>query len=803
MAGTEPRSTLAAALQAGDRFAERYRIEALLGRGGMGTVYRAFDEAVDETVALKTLDHYASADSKQLDRFKREVRLARRVTHQNVARTYDLGAFAGWHFLTMEYIEGRSLRGWITDGLEIPAALDLSIQIAAGLSAAHQAGIVHRDLKPSNVMIDIGGRAVITDFGVARMAHEQTAAQTGGLLGTPAYMAPEQVEGRSVDGRTDLYALGLILVEMLSGRRAFEGENPFSVAMARLRVDTPDLRSMPNIPATLLEPLERAVTREPDERFPSVAEFAEVLARARQEFGESTAVWDLRRDGRTSEEGDDPNRTHTSVEHLPTSAASRSMTSLGNHTSVSGRLRALAILPFRYRGPSDSEYVAEALFDELTDLLAMSRGLRVSGTGVTSRFANDGNRDIRAIGQELGVDVVVDGTIQVAGPKLRVAARLFDVDGGFQVWNERFDGALADVFELQDKLAKRIAEALRVELEVLDYSELTDAEAVENYMRARRAQVKWRLRGEGGAIHHFRKVLERVPVFRPAIAGLAVACMRAWFVPVPGDPVDRAAEAEAAVARALAEAPDFPETRTAAATWAMHLGDYKQAVEHLRAALRIAPTCALAHEYLGRLQMEVGRISRATSHIELAAELDPEFRWSMAEIARSRAMHGDLQGYHAIMGPLLIDDDRHRATTLLVEVRVGSWIRDTAMIAAALERVESSLDFEGIRPVYNLGRRLLAPYDPAGLATELEQALALTEHRRTRTLLHQLAAEQAAFHGDHEGALAWLRKAADLVLIDVDWLDHCALFDPLREDPRFSALRVEVKRRGEPITLGA
>jgi serine/threonine protein kinase/tetratricopeptide (TPR) repeat protein len=809
MADTESRSS-AAPLQIGDRFADRYKIEAVLGRGGMGTVYRAFDDAVGETVALKTLDHYASADAGQVERFKREVRLARRVTHQNVARTYDLGAFEGRHFLTMEFIDGRSLRGWIVDGLSVAAALDVAIQMAAGLSAAHQAGIVHRDLKPGNVMIDVNRRAVITDFGIARMAHEQTAGHTGGLLGTPAYMAPEQVEGRPADARTDLYALGLILIEMLSGERAFSGDNPFSLAMARLRVDVPDLRALPKVPELLLDTIERAVQREPDKRFASVAEFATGLVAARQELGEETAVWSS---GRDTEEGAvtlDPNRTHTSIHGL--AAPTRSGTFVGPSTgpnmgtntgsaTTANKLRALAILPFRYHGPSDSEYVAEALLDELTDLLAMTRGLRVSGSGVTSRFTSVGNRDPRAIGQELGVEVVVDGTVQLAGARLRVAARLFDVNGGFQLWNERFDGTLADVFELQDKLAKRIAEALRVKLEVLDYAALTDAEAVESYMRARRGQAKWRLRGSEGAIHHFRKVLERVPSFRPAIAGLAVACMRAWFVPVAGDPVNRAAEAEAAVERALAEAPEFPETQTAAATWAMHLGDYAAAVEHLRTALRVAPTCAVAHEYLGRLQMEIGRVDRAVTHLELAAELDPAYRWSLAEIARSLVMHGDVQGYREIIERLQKDDDGHRPTILLVEVRVGAWLDDRAMINAALDRVASALDIEGIRPVYNFGRRLLEPYDPALVAADLAQSLALTEHRRTRTLLHQLAAEQAAFHGDLEGALAWLREAADIVLVDLDWLDHCPLFQRLRSDPRFVALRAEVKRRGEPIAL--
>jgi serine/threonine-protein kinase len=211
----------------------------------------------------------------------------------------------------------------------------------------------------------------------------------------------------------------------------------------------------------------------------------------------------------------------------------------------------------------------------------------------------------------------------------------------------------------------------------------------------------------------------------------------------------------------------------------------------------------VAHEYLGRLQMEVGRVDRAASHLELAAELDAAYRWSLAEIARSRAMHGNVQGYREIMERLQKDDDGHRPTILLVEVRVGAWLRDLGMIGAALDRVASALDVEGIRPVYTFGRRLLEPYDPALVAEDLARHLALTEHRRTHTLLHQLAAEQAAFHGDLEGALAWLRKAADIVLVDIDWLDHCPLFVPLRSDPLFVALRAEVKRRGEAIAVAS
>ncbi|PRQ02552.1 Serine/threonine-protein kinase PknL [Enhygromyxa salina] len=822
----------------GKLFADRYEIEALLGRGGMGSVYRALDREVGEVVALKTLDIYA-ADDKAVERFRREVRLARRVTHRNTARTYDLGEHGGLRFLTMEYVEGHSLRAWLARRPRPLAAVEVTLQVAAGLQAAHEAGVIHRDLKPSNIMIEASGRVVITDFGIARTSEAEGQSQTGGVLGTPAYMAPEQVEGKPVDPRTDVYALALILVEMLTGKLPFSGGNVFAVAMARLNPELPELRASGRIPEPLIGPIERALCRDPEGRFRSAAAFARALERVRELLGDQTLAgaelggW---QDADDWAPASDPAETlaslaesgvgelgggdaaeaptqHSIAEDSPLRSSSATQltatsertglrlpmptTSAGPRTGA----RALAVLPFRYRGPADSDFIADALLDELTDVLSMTRGLKVTSSGATARLTSAGDRDPRSLGTELGVELVVDGTIQLAGERLRIAARMLDVDSGFQLWNERFDGQLEDVFELQDKMGKRIAEALRVELEIFEHRELADVEAIESYLRARQAKIKWRLRGPDGAVTHYRAVLERAPGFKPAMAGLALACMRAWFMPEDerDADIDWAGVAKAAVEHAMAEAPNFAETQIAAASWAVQGGFYREAAAHLREALRIAPTSALAHEYLGRLQTEAAHPELGISHLELALSLDPGLHWCLADLARYKALRGDYDGYTELMDQLLTQTERHHATAQLMQMRVGAWRRDAARVREALAQLDPDSSDEGARTIRQYGPPLLGPYDPEALEQEHAMMLSVVKNGRLRTFMHQLFAEQAAFHGDRERAVAHLHEAGQLVLVDLDWLDNCPLFDDLRHDPRFVTLRAKVRARCEQI----
>jgi serine/threonine protein kinase/tetratricopeptide (TPR) repeat protein len=775
----------------GDAFAGRYEIQKLLGRGGMGSVYRVHDREVAEVIALKLLDA-SMATPEAIERFRREVRLARRVTHRNAARTYDLGEHQTWRFLTMEYVDGESLRTYI--GRSRPSAaraLDFAKQMAQGLAAAHEAGVVHRDLKPANVLIERSGRVVITDFGIARALQGSDATlQTGGLLGTPAYMAPEQISGDRVEAAADLYALGLILHEMLTGRLPFTGGSPMAIALARLHQPLPDLAADPDIPAALVEVLEHCLTKEVAQRVQSAAVLAEQLEALAGELGTDSGTLGMP----TSSTSSFTPRQRTT----PLSSAAGSSMSAGTPTPPGGR--ALAVLPFRYRGPASESYVAETLSDELIDVLSTMRGLRVSGSGATARFADAGDRDPRTIGAELGVDVIVDGTVQLAGKRVRISARLLGVDSGFQLWSERYDGALEDVFELQDKMGRRIAEALRLKLEDIAHRGEAPREAIESYLRARQLARTWDWKGPTGAVAHFERCLELAPHFKPALAGHAIACLRAWFVPsLDPDEPDWEQRACEAVETALAGASELAETHLAAAIHAVQHGDYRPAAESLRQALRIAPTYAAAHEYLGRLQIEAGRASEGIRHLELAIELDPGLVYALPDIGRHFALRGALDDFDRQLARFVELSGRDATMPLtILELRVAIWYRD----AARLERTRARLR-ERIPRTHSLTPfvHVLAAeqINPEQMRTHFADVFAAARNPRFAALVRQLAAEAAAFHEQWDLAMQYIEEAAAGVLVDLDWVERCPLFDPLRARDQFETARARVRSRAEAI----
>ncbi len=785
-------------------FAERYLVETLLGRGGMGAVYRVRDRAVDEVVALKLLDLDA-ATPEAIERFRREVRLARRITHRNAVRTYDLGEWPGpkgvFRYLTMEYIDGESLHQLAARiRPSVARVIDFATQIAHGLAAMHEAGVVHRDLKPANVLIERGGRVVITDFGIARGVQASDATlNTGAVLGTPAYMSPEQVVGESIDARSDLYSLGLIVFELLTGSLPFSGATPMVVAMARLHQPLPDLSTLPAIPAGLAPVLERLLARAVEDRPASARELVdlfEAAARGLDNRDSGTLGMPPATSGSQTPSRGTPTTKPRSTLGTPTPGTPTT----GTPSLASQAPRALAVLPFRFRGPESERYVAETLSDELIDVLSTMKGLRVSGSGATARFAADADRDPRTIGKQLEVDAIVDGTVQLAGTKLRVAARLLDVASGFQLWSERYDGALEDVFELQDKMGKRIAEALRLELEHIAHRGEASAEAIEAYLKGRASFRAWDFKGPMGAIASFQTCLALAPEFKPALAGHAIACLRAWFVPrQQADEPNWGELAESAVAQALAGAPELAETHLAAAILAAHTGRYRDAAVQLQRALQIAPTYAAAHEYIGRLQLEAGRPDEGVRHLELGFTLDPSLVFALPEIARYRALRGDLDGYRREIQRYLAASGRlgDMPSTMLA-IRVASWTRDQAeldhqvagLLAASMETFSLSTFAEQL-----VNREANAET----IATMMGRVLPLARNPRFTALIHQLGAELASFHRFDDLAMHYVNEAAQGVLVDLDWLDRCPLLAPLRVRPEWVDARQLVRARAEAI----
>ncbi len=742
----------------GQLFADRYQVEQLLGRGGMGSVYRVHDRELDEHVALKLLE---AASPELITRFRREVRLARRVTHRNAARTFDLGEHGGLRFLTMELVDGESLRERHRRAppTSLTEIVDIARQIAEGLAAAHAAGVVHRDLKPANVLLERGGRVVITDFGIARTLHVagDASLQTHGALGTPAYMAPEQLAGERVGPATDSYSLGLMLHELLTGTLPFAAATPMQTALARLHEPPPALETSHGVDSRL------------------AALVAGLLARMPKD------------------------RPSASMAALALGSLAPTVNLVTSSQAIDKPTLALAVLPFTYRGPEADRYLADALADELVDLLAATEGLRLIGVGVTAKFSERRGRDPRSIGRELGVDAIVDGTAQIADGRLRVIARLIDSETGFQRWTERFDGTIGDVFELQDRLAKRIAEALRVEVEQSIHRGDASPEAIEHYLRARQLARLWRFKGEDGAVARLRRCLELAPGFRPALASYAHACVRAWFIPRKREDPDWEPLAEQAIAAALAGAPEIAETQLAAARWASYAGNHIDAARHLRQAVAIAPTYAEAHHYLGLLQLEGGRPRDGLARVELALELDPTLLLAHPSIARYHALRGDLAEYERWIARFFATKPRPSDTPVRVlQARVAGWYGDRERAGVAADELARTLGPTAQLP------KVIALF----AATKVSAATLLAPHAafapsvpnpffRATTL--QIACELALIHGHESLATDRLEELAVAPFSDLDWLERCVVLEPVHEHDAYRRCLAATRARVDAV----
>jgi eukaryotic-like serine/threonine-protein kinase len=758
----------------GSLFAGRYLLEGQLGRGGMGTVYAAFDRQLEERVALKLLDAPPGRDAAALARFRREVRLARRVTHRNAARTFDIGEHAGAHYLTMELIDGTALDQLLRHEGALPfeRAAEIARQLCSGLAAAHAAGVIHRDLKPANVLVQAQGRVVITDFGIARQIEEDARVTVNGadLVGTPAYMAPEQVAGKTIDERVDLYAVGLILFEMLTGELPFSENTPLATAVARLDREPPDPRTLAKIPDELAKLVLACLARDPDLRPSSAA----CLESALSSHASCTGEWLI--DGGSH---DTATRTRAGASKFATTAVSA---------------RGLAVLPFLYRGPPDGAYLADALTDELIDLLSMTRGLKVPSRGATAKYER--GRDPREVGQELDVTAIVDGTVQSVGDRIRISARLVDVDTGYQTWSERFDGKLEDVFDLQDRMAKRIAEMLRLRLETLAHRGEGSEEAVALYLRARACMNDFAAGGlgEDGAVALLSRCMALAPRFQPARSAYAMACINVWFFPAVVESREWASRCSDAVADALELAPDLAETHLAAARLAVHGGEYGKAAQSLRTALEIAPTYAAAHAHLGALQTEAGRIDEGLRHIRLASELDPTNLHGLFAIVRVHGLRGDIDAFESAIARMRDMGPTFTVPIGMIEMRVRAWLGDmdgATRVGAMLERTGDALALQV--PAVYLGRRPTSELDEF-LAGPMKHA-----NPRFHTLGLQIGAEACGLHGDEDRMLRLVQMAADDILVDLAWLELCPPIRGVRSRPEYAAIHDKVRQRAESI----
>jgi serine/threonine protein kinase/tetratricopeptide (TPR) repeat protein len=781
-------------------FAGRYQLLRELGRGGMGVVYRARDTMVGDEVALKTLEIGAAPSPAAVERFRREVRLARRITHPNVARTHDLGDHDGQHYLTMEYIDGHDLAVVLARAGRLTPlkAASFALQICEGLAAAHAAGVVHRDLKPANIIIEVGGRVVLTDFGIARALASDTTARTVGTIGTPAYMAPEQVIGGEVDARADIYAVGLLLFEALTGRLPFEADSPIAAAIARLRGPAPDPRGLAEVPDLLAELLLRCLEREPADRPASAAELVESLRTWLSGHSPEATITP------SSPPGLDPARQPASsrLTTTPLTAAATprttaspraTATTSGNHARRTQGLGArVAVLPFKVQGARDYDYLAEALAEAVIDVLGRTRRVEVVASSITHRFHDQ--RDASVVGQQLGVGFVVDATLQVGGERARAVVRLLDAEAGVQLWSGRFDTSLADPFAAQDLLGQQITEALRGELEIGVFRELASPQLIDTYRHARREVQRGFGASLTSAYSTLTEQLRAHPGFIPGHALIALIAVRAWFSASASPEIDWQKRATADLEEALRLAPDHPETTFASGIIAVQRGDWRAAAVALRETLAAAPTYPAAIQYLASLKCEAGRAEEGLPQLRVAMALDPDLPAGLFEYARCSALRGDYDGF-AWAYKLLGGDRNRRGAVLLLGARVAAWRGAKDELTRLLEDAKQE---EG--PISDA----LVRYIRAALGEAVEvdaniEALLTHSHPRMTAMICQITAESCCLAGQPELALRYFMRAAESVLIDLEWCDHCPVLTELRKLPGFAEGRRLVRARVEAI----
>jgi serine/threonine protein kinase/tetratricopeptide (TPR) repeat protein len=485
-------------LARGGLLSGRFEILEEIGRGGMGTVYRVLDRKIGEEMALKLLNPEVASDHSIIERFKNELKVTRRITHKNVCRTHDIHEDGSTIFVTMEYVFGEDLKSLVSRAgrLSVDRALFVARQIADGLSEAHRLGIVHRDLKPQNIMIDRQGNAKIMDFGIARLLAGPDLTGAGMMIGTPAYMSPEQVDGTGVDPRTDIYALGVILYELVVGRPPFEGDNSLSVALKhKNELPKSPRESNPEIPEELDRLILKCLAKKKEQRFQNAEELMAGLA--------------------GGEKG---------VPLTAPAPAQKAATSLT--ASERQCIRSIAVLPFKDLSPQhDQDYFCEGLAEELINALTQVNGLKVAAR-TSSFFFKGKDEDIREIGRRLDVASVLEGSVQKAGNRLRVTAQLICVSDGYHLWSDRYDRKIEDIFAVEDEIALAVVEKLRVELLAGEREKVTkrhtqNKAAYQLYLKGR---FHWNKRSPKDmilAVDYFQRAVDKDPEFALPYVGIA------------------------------------------------------------------------------------------------------------------------------------------------------------------------------------------------------------------------------------------------------------------------------------------
>jgi serine/threonine-protein kinase len=793
-----------------------FQIEERIGSGGMGVVYRARDASLDRAVALKLVGEKYAQDAQARARLLNEARTASALNHPHICHIYEVGEAEGHAYIAMEYVAGKSLAQSIPqEGLPVETVLRYGIQIADAVAHAHDHGIVHRDLKSANVMITPEGRAKVLDFGLAlRQRGAEFAevtrsrvslAQESTVSGTLHSIAPEVLRGDPSDPRSDVWALGVLLYEMAAGRLPFEGKTGFEMSSAILREQPAPLP--PRVPAALRAVILRCLAKDPAQRFARSSEVRaslETIQSSEESIPVATAA------------GVAPASARLFSSKLAISAGVALVFVVALYlwnpggwrnrlagSSAEAPIRSLAVLPMKNLNPAGGEDVLGlGMADTIITKVSQIGALTVRPTSAVQKYAKQ-EMDALEVARQLGVDSVLDGTIQRSGDRLRVNVNLLRVRDGASLWSDTFNVSAGDIFATQDEIAQKVASGLRLQLNTAEQARLSkrytsSPEAYEFYVRGMHALDRRTFSADAEplnlAIAMFGKAIEADPKYALAHAQLAYG--DAWMALFVDPHPSWAERAKQSLARAEALDSNLAESHLVRyeLAWSAYEGfQIDKAIQELRLAQQLNPS--IGHEHLGILLAHIGLEEPALREMRRAMEIDPQ-----SEIVRSRMV----ETYELLVRP---QEALKEQQNLFAADITPSYLRKSLLWTGQLQSARRVVDKElADRPNDPFALSLLALYQAlTGDARSAEAAIpGFIEKGKQSRAFHHLTYNVAciyALQGKGAEAVKWLRTTVDTGMPNYTLFTRDPHLDKIRKDPAFVQFMAELKSRFEKYQL--